>query len=276
MEPLALPLALPMAASLGGLGFVVGLLMALTGAGGGALGVPLLVLTLGLPMQQAAPMALMAVGLAGVVGAVLGLRDQLLRWRAALMIGAAGMLVAPLGVALAQRLPQALLLGIFAVFMLHTAWRMWRSAPAQAARPVQPACVRPDGELRLRWTPRCAAVLARVGGTAGLFSGLLGVGGGFVIVPALDRHTNLDLRSIQATSLSVIALVSVSGIAAAASHGQLPLQAALPFAAASVVGLLAGRQLAPRFSAELMRRGFAVMAVGVAALVLWRALLGPA
>jgi uncharacterized protein len=234
MEPLALPLALPLVASLGGLGFVVGLLMALTGAGGGALGVPLLVLTLGLPMQQAAPMALIAVGLSGAVGAVLGLRDQLLRWRAALMIGAAGMLVAPLGVALAQRLPQALLLSIFAVFMLYTAWRMWRSAPAQAARPVQPACVRPDGELRLRWTPRCAAVLARVGGTAGLFS------------------------------------------AAAASHGQLPLQAALPFAAASVVGLLAGRQLAPRFSAELMRRGFAVMAVGVAALVLWRALLGPA
>ena len=119
-------------------------------------------------------------------------------------------------------------------------------------------------------------MLARVGGTAGLFSGLLGVGGGFVIVPALDRHTNLDLRSIQATSLSVIALVSVSGIAAAASHGQLPLQAALPFAAASVVGLLTGRQLAPRFSTGLMRRGFAVMAVGVAALVLWRALLGPA
>jgi signal recognition particle-docking protein FtsY len=101
--------------------------------------------------------------------------------RSALQINA----LVPLGVALAQRLPQALLLGIFAVFMLYTAWRMGRSAPAQAARHVQPACVRPDGELRLRWTPRCAAVLARVGGTAGLFSGLLGVGGGFVIAAGI-------------------------------------------------------------------------------------------
>lgn len=279
MEPLALPLALPLVASLGGLGFVVGLLLALTGAGGGALGVPLLVLTLGLPMQQAAPMALMAVGLAGLVGAVLGLRDQLLRWRAALMIGAAGMLVAPLGVALAQRLPQALLLGVFAVFMLFTAWRMWRSADPDAAgsapRPAQPACVRPDGELRLRWTPRCAWVLGRVGALAGVLSGLLGIGGGFVIVPALDRHTNLDLRSIQVTSLGVIALVATAGVAAAAAHGQLALAEALPFAGGSVAGLLLGRRLAPRVSAPGLRRGFALLAVLVSGLVIWRALQAP-
>jgi uncharacterized membrane protein YfcA len=264
--------------ALAALGSVAGLLMALTGAGGGALGVPLLVLVMQLPMQQAAAMSLVAVGLAGAIGALLGLRDRLLRYRAALMLGAAGMLAAPLGVALAQRLAQPLLLGVFATFMLFTAWRMWRSADPDAAgsapRPVQPACVRPDGELRLRWTPRCAWVLGRVGALAGTLSGLLGIGGGFVIVPALDRHTNLDLRSIQVTSLGVVALVALSGIAAAAAHGQLALADALPFAAGSVAGLLLGRRLAPRFSAPRLRRGFAMLAVLVGLLVLARALRG--
>lgn len=262
--------------ALAGLGGVAGWLMALTGAGGGALGVPLLVLLLHLPMQQASAMSLLAVGLAGAIGALLGLRDQLLRYRAALMLGGAGMLAAPLGVALAQRLPQALLLAVFAAFMLFTAWRMWGSADpdagATAARPVQPACVRPDGELRLRWTPRCAWVLGRVGALAGVMSGLLGIGGGFVIVPALDRHTNLDLRSIQVTSLGVIALVAMAGVGAAAAHGQLAFIDAMPFALGSIAGLLLGRQLAPRFSGPALRRGFALLAAGVAALVLWRAL----
>jgi hypothetical protein len=267
--------------SLATLGLVAGGLMALTGAGGGALGVPLLVLLLHLPIQQASAMSLVAVGLAGAIGALLGLRDRLLRYRAALMLGAAGMLAAPLGVALAQRLAQPLLLGVFAVFMLFTAWRMWRSADPdagrQAPRPVQPAaCLRPDGELRLRWTPRCAWVLGRVGALAGVLSGLLGIGGGFVIVPALDRHTNLDLRSIQVTSLGVIALVASAGMAAAAAHGQLALAEALPFAIGSVVGLLLGRRVAPRISSVALRQGFALVATGVAALVLWRAVHAPA
>lgn len=264
------------ALALAALGSVAGLLMALTGAGGGALGVPLLVLVMQLPVQQASAMSLVAVGLAGAIGALLGLRDRLLRYRAALMLGAAGMLAAPLGVALAQRLPQPVLLAVFAAFMLYTAWRMggWAGPEAAAARPVQPACVRPDGELRLRWTPRCAWVLGRVGLLAGALSGLLGIGGGFVIVPALDRHTNLDLRSIQVTSLGVIALVALAGIAAAAAAGQLAAADALPFAAGSVAGLLLGRRLAPRFSAPRLRRGFAVLAVLVALLVLARALFG--
>jgi uncharacterized membrane protein YfcA len=265
---------------LAALGAVAGLLMALTGAGGGALGVPLLVLLVNLPMQQAAAMSLLAVGLAGAIGALLGLRDGLLRYRAALMLGAAGMLAAPLGVALAQQLAQPVLLAAFAAFMLFTAWRGWRSADPDAAgsapRPAQPACVRPDGELRLRWTPRCAWVLGRVGALAGGLSGLLGIGGGFVIVPALDRHTNLDLRSVQVTSLGVIALVALAGIAAAAAAGQLAAADALPFATGSVAGLLLGRRLAPRFSAPRLRRGFAALALLTATLMAWRAMYGSA
>jgi len=111
-----------------------------------------------------------------------------------------------------------------------------------------------------------------VGALAGVLSGLLGIGGGFVIVPALDRHSNLDLRSIQATSLAVIALVSVSGLTAAWWSGQLQPVAAAPFAVGAVVGLLMGRRWAMRLSTRALRRGFAVVAVVVAVMLLLRTL----
>ncbi|MDO9331066.1 MAG: sulfite exporter TauE/SafE family protein, partial [Pseudomonas sp.] len=96
MDPLILAVAL---------GALIGLVMALTGAGGGVMAIPLLVFGLHLPVQQAAPVGLVAVGLAAVLGAALGLRQDNVRYRAAALIGTAGMLMAPLGVFLAQRLP---------------------------------------------------------------------------------------------------------------------------------------------------------------------------
>ena len=87
------------------LGSVVGVVLALTGAGGGILAVPLLVFGLHLPMQQAAPIGLLAVGLAAALGAALGLREGIVRYRAATLIRVTGMLLAPFGIWLAQRFP---------------------------------------------------------------------------------------------------------------------------------------------------------------------------
>ncbi|MBT9487091.1 MAG: sulfite exporter TauE/SafE family protein [Rubrivivax sp.] len=252
----------------GSLGAVVGAVLALTGAGGGAIAVPLLVFGAGLSMQAAAPVALVAVGLAAVLGAVIGLRAGRVRYRAAALIGVAGMLLAPGGVALAARMPQQPLLLMFAAFMAWTAWRMWR--PAVAAPGAVPVCRRPKGEHRLRWTRACAWALAGTGAVAGLLSGLLGVGGGFVIVPALLRRTNLDLHSIQATSLAVIALVTAGGIVAAAWQGQLQAGSAGPFALGAAAGLLLGRQFAGRLAPDALRRGFAVVTGLVATLMVWR------
>jgi uncharacterized membrane protein YfcA len=105
---------------------------------------------------------------------------------------------------------------------------------------------------------------------AGLLSGLLGVGGGFVIVPALSRYTDLDIRSIQVTSLAVIALVSLSGILAAASHQPLRWSVALPFAAGAMLALLAGQQVSKRLNARRLQQAFAWFCVLVALLMLTR------
>jgi uncharacterized membrane protein YfcA len=85
------------------LGGVVGLILALTGAGGGILAVPLLVFGAGATVAEAAPVGLMAVGMAATLGAVLGLRAGNVRYRAALLIAATGMLLSPAGLWIARR-----------------------------------------------------------------------------------------------------------------------------------------------------------------------------
>jgi len=263
MEPITLALVL---------GTVIGLVMALTGAGGGVLAVPILVFGLHLPVQQAAPVGLVAVGLAAALGAALGLRAHIVRYRAAALIGAIGMLMAPLGVVLAQRIPNRPLLGAFAMALTYTAWRMLRRSKLALPLPMAALCRVSNEDHRLIWTRPCARALATTGAIAGLLSGLLGVGGGFVIIPALMRHTDLDIRSIQVTSLAVIALVSLSGVSAAAAHGPLAWALALPFASGAVLALLVGQRIARKLDVKRLQQAFAWLSLAVAVLMFARAL----
>jgi hypothetical protein len=262
-----------------GLGAVVGLILALTGAGGGILAVPLLVFGLHLSITQAAPVGLIAVGAASALGAALGLREGIVRYRAAALIGVTGLLLAPLGVQLARQIPNPPLTVAFACVLGWVALRTWRQSHRGAgdhldgalARSQLPCVVNPDAQ-RLTWTTPCAWALAGTGAVAGLLSGLLGVGGGFVIVPSLGHYTNLTARSIVATSLAVIALVSMGGVAAAAWQGAIDWRVAGPFAAGAVAALLAARPVAARLAGARLQQAFAVISAVVALLLLARSL----
>lgn len=257
------------------LGGIVGLLLALTGAGGGILAVPLLVFVLHLGVAESAPIGLLAVGLAAAMGAALGLRDGIVRYRAALLIGGLAMAMAPLGVLAAQHIPNAPLTIAFAAVLGWSAWRMWCRSSDHAQAPAEPdklACVLDARDGRLVWTRPCAQALAATGVAAGALSGLLGVGGGFVIVPALTRFTELSARSVVATSLAVIALASVGGVGAAALHGAIEWRIALPFAAGSIAASLLARVLARRVAGPRLQQGFALLSAGVALLLLARGL----
>src|SRR3954466_2043942 len=96
------------------LGIAIGAVMGLTGAGGGILAVPALVFFAGLSLADAAPVALTAVAMAGLVGTIEGLKRRLVRYRAALFMGAIGMGVAPLGLKVARIAPERGLLFAFA------------------------------------------------------------------------------------------------------------------------------------------------------------------
>lgn len=259
------------------LGAVVGLILALTGAGGGILAVPLLVFGLHLPMAHSAPVGLIAVGLSAALGAALALREGRVRYRAAGVIGVAGMALAPLGVQLARIVPNEPLTVAFAFVLAFVALRMLRSVahepgPQHASDRVTPPCVRNPRSGRFIWTLPCGRALAATGVVSGLLSGLLGVGGGFVIVPSLTRFTDLDTKSILATSLAVIALVSVGGVGAAALQGMVAWSVAAPFSAGAVAALLVGRRVAAKLEGARLRQVFALTSLAVAVLMLCKGL----
>ncbi len=259
------------------LGFTVGIILALTGAGGGILAVPLLVFGAGLGMADAGPIGLMAVGLAATLGAILGLRNGTVRYKAALLIAGAGIVCSPLGLWLAQRTPNQPLSIVFAAVLLYVALRTFKktlpttSLDAVDTGPIPP-CKMDDTRGKLSWNAPCAWALALSGMLAGSLSGLLGVGGGFVMVPALQRYTNLSAQSVVATSLAVISLVSMSGVVASAVTGHLQWAVALPFSGGAVLGMLAGRQLAAGLAGPQLQRAFAIVSALVAVALLVRAL----
>jgi uncharacterized membrane protein YfcA len=99
---------------------------------------------------------------------------------------------------------------------------------------------------------------------AGFLSGLLGVGGGFVIVPALKRYTDLPVQSIVATSLGVLAIISSGGVVFSAVSGNLDLSLAAPFSLGALCGLLIGRSLGKKLSGPRLQQIFAILTFGVA------------
>ena len=245
------------------LGIVVGIIMGLTGAGGGILAVPLLVFGLHMSVAQAAPIGLLAVGISATLGALIGLKNSIVRYRAAMFIAGTGILLAPLGVWLAQRLNTSVLSILFAAVLAWVAYKTLKEARALETGsqqiPLAPPCLRDAQEGRFVWTSKCAQVLTLSGAITGALSGLLGVGGGFVMVPALQRYTDLTTRSVVATSLAVIALVSLAGVGTSIATGQLDLAVALPFAAGGAVGMGAGTGLSTRLSQKGLKLSFTVI-----------------
>ena len=261
-------------------GVVMGLVLGLTGAGGGILAVPALVLGLGWTMTQAAPVALFAVGSAAAVGAIDGLRHGLVRYRAALMIAALGAVFSPLGIYFAHQLPEKILMILFSLLMVMVAWRMLRRERQQAgpsdhgsASWGQKNCMLNQQTGRLAWTAKCSATLAALGAVTGAVSGLLGVGGGFLIVPAFKQLTDVQMRGIVATSLMVVSLLSLIGVAGAFHAGVSIEPVGWVFIGASVVGMLVGRRLCSVIPARVLQVGFASLCGLVAIGMLASALL---
>jgi uncharacterized membrane protein YfcA len=94
-------------------------------------------------------------------------------------------------------------------------------------------------------------------------SGLLGVGGGFVVVPALKKVTNLQMQAILATSLAIVALIAAVGVTSAAFMGGINWSIAIPFAGGAIIGMLLGRLFANHLAGPKLQQGFAVLAICV-------------
>ena len=261
------------------LGLFVGVLLGLTGAGGGIIAVPLLVFGMGMTVADAGPVALLAVAMAAAFGAVLGLKDRILRYKAAMVMSAAGMLLSPLGLLLAGMIPNRPLAGIFGGVLLYVSTTMYLKAHRElrgltaADEEVGPPCLLDTTRGKLIWNLRCFRTMLASGALMGFLSGLLGVGGGFVIVPALKKTTNLPMKAIVATSMGVITLVSLGGVVGATLKGVLAWSVAAPFGLGAVTGMLLSRPVAHKISGPRLQQTFAVFAFVVALSMIGKALI---
>ena len=240
-----------------GIGAVLGLLLGLTGAGGSLVSLPLL-LSLHLPLRDAIGVSLGAVAITALIGAVPRARQGLVAWRPVLLLAIAGLPGNVAGQWLGRQIPEAVLILGFCALVLWTAWRMWRSSNLPR-----------EGSGALRSAP-----LVAIGLGVGLFSGLMGVGGGFLVVPALLAFTPLSMLAATATSMAVIALVSGGGFLFYLSGTQpsLPLLAGLALGGAA--GVLGGNTLAQRLGGRTLQRLFALMLVAVSLSLAAQKLLG--
>jgi uncharacterized membrane protein YfcA len=233
----------------------IGLSLGLLGSGGSILTVPVLHYLLGQPEKLAIGGSLLVVGLIAAAAVVPYARHRQVDWRNVAWFGLPGMLGAWIGATLSRYVPGTVQLMLFAGVMLVAAWRMLRGKPLE----------REEHEAR-----RLAVILGGLG--VGALSGLVGVGGGFLIVPALVLLANVSMASAVGTSLAVIAMNAFTGFVkytgVLRSQGlELDFRLLLLVAAVGVAGSLLGSRLARKLPQSTLRRMFGIFLLLMAALI---------
>lgn len=250
-----------------GLGLAIGVLLGLLGGGGSILAVPALVYGAGMPLTAAVPTSLLVVGISSAAAILPRLRSGEVAWRIAGGFGASGAAAAFAGAAVNRLLdPRVVLVG-FAALMLVAGMRMLREQDA-----VGGACALPGG--RVNWRG-CLPKAIGSGVVVGFLTGLFGVGGGFLIIPALVLLLGLPMTVAVGTSLVIIVLNSAAGFAAHAGDAAIDYNIAAGFTLAAIVGSLAAARLGARLPAERLRRWFAYLVFAVAAFIAAQALFNP-
>jgi len=229
----------------------IGLSLGLLGSGGSILTVPVLHYLLQQPEQVAIAGSLLVVGLVATAACIPYAIAKLVDWRNVLWFGVPGMAGAWVGASLARWIPGTLQLALFAAVMLLAAWRMLRTAP------VGPTSTEPQ---------RLAVV---AGGTVvGVLSGLVGVGGGFLIVPALVLLAAVPMSNAVGTSLAVIAMNSFTGfgkylLVLDAKGLVLDWSTLLVVALVGVIGSMAGNRVGRRMPQATLRKLFGLFLVAM-------------
>jgi uncharacterized protein len=236
---------------------VIGLTLGLLGGGGSILTVPVFVYVLGFGPKEAIAMSLAVVGATSLFGAAGHWRAGNVNLRVALVFGAVAMVGTFGGARLASLVSGAFQLALFAVVMLAAAVFMLRDRrPDPVAHPDRPG-------------PGVALVVVE-GLAVGLLTGLVGVGGGFLIVPALVLLARIPMKQAVGTSLLVIAMKSLTGFLGYVDQVSVDWGFMAGFTAASIGGILAGAYLVRYVRPDRLKRAFAVFLLVMGAYILYR------
>ncbi len=252
----------------GAAGLLIGLSLGALGGGGSILAVPVLVYVLGESAAEATTGSLVVVGLTALVGAVSAHRHGTVLWARGLAFGATALLGAVLGARASTSVSGAVLLAGFSVLMLVVAGLMtWRLVQQRRGRSTGPSA-HPGPVLTLHPVTvdvRRAAVVLAAASAVGLLTGFFGVGGGFLVVPALVLALGLPMDRAAPTSLVVIVLTSASAFVVRVGSGVQPSWGpVLLLTAAAAAGAVLGTRLARRTDPQHLAAAFTVVVLVVA------------
>ncbi|MDF6018297.1 sulfite exporter TauE/SafE family protein [Streptomyces sp. JH34] len=232
-------------------GAVIGLALGALGGGGSVLAVPALIYLLGFSPVSATTAALIIVAATSATALYAHARDGNVAWRTGALFAAAGIVPAFLAGNAAGRLPAAALTTAFAVVAALAALRMLRPSRAEPPERIRPARA------------------AGAGAGLGAVTGFLGVGGGFLAVPALVSVLGLRMKQAVGTSLLVITVNSVAALTSrAGTGGDLRWEVIAPFTGAAILGAWDGKRLGSKLTGHRLQRVFACVLLGVAAFML--------
>jgi hypothetical protein len=243
------------AALLGAL--IVGGTLGLLGSGGSILTVPILVYVLGRDPSVAIPESLAIVGSIALLAALRHAVGGRVRWDAFLTFSVGGALGAFAGAKIAEHVPGGVQLIVFALVMALAAWRMLR--PKRTGSDSQ--------------EPAPMALLGVVGLGVGVMTGFVGVGGGFLIVPALTVIARLPMHAAVATSLAIIPTSAAAGLAGHAPLDGLDWQIVAIFVAAGFLGSQVGGRVGARLPQATLKRVFGIFLIPMAGYILIRELM---
>nr|WP_315859465.1 sulfite exporter TauE/SafE family protein [Cyanobium sp. ATX 6A2] len=239
---------------LGG-GTLIGFLLAVLGAGGSILLLPLLVSGAGLPTREAVPLSLIVVGLLALANTPPYLRRGWVAPRPALLLGVPALAGSWVGGSLVKAgvIPEPLQLALFTAAALLAAWLLTRRAA------LVEGALKPEPKGRV-------GPLALQGVLVGLLTGIAGVGGGFAIVPALVLLAGLPMAVASGTSLLLIASNALVALLALGHWPREVLPLLIPLLLGGAVGGGAGQWLAPHLPELRLRQGFSALLLGSALL----------
>lgn len=254
------------------LGFLIGLSLGALGGGGSILAVPALVYGAGQDPKAATTTSLLLVGIASVVGMVAHWRSGRVRVGIGVVFGVCGIGGSLAGSALNEQIdPDALLLA-FAGLIVVAAWRMASGVSTVTEDDTAALVAGESSESTRATTPtaahfslRSALTVLAAGTLVGFLTGLFGVGGGFVIVPALALALKLSMPEAIGTSLLVIVINSVVALSTRIATTSIDWAVTIPFAVATIIGVVSGSRLAGRLDPKRSIRWFAALLIGVAA-----------
>jgi len=239
------------------LGLVVGIVLGVVGGGGSIIAVPALVYGVGMSPAEAIPTSLLVVGISSLAALVPRLREGI-NWPVVLIVGAAGIPAAWAGTALGRLLDPNILMLAFAVIMVIAGIRM-----LARTKEIDGSCsIGPTRAFRT-----CAPKAVGVGLLVGFLTGLLGVGGGFLITPALTLFLGLRMKQAVGSSLAIIVINSAAGFGAHATGFTIEWPTVLAFAVPAILGSLVAARLAGRLQDRHIRVSFAMLIFAVAAWV---------